>query len=95
MIAAHKSQQELAKYVFDTHGCKSCHSVGQNGKLGFTSRGQQVGQDFEGCISMLKTMTLVAEVPDNRRSSQQRQKAARFEDFGCTFCHKITPGNWV
>ena len=92
MIAAHKSQQELAQYVFDTHGCKSCHAVGQNGKLGFTSKGQQVGQDFEGCISMLKAMTLIAEVPDNRRSSQQRQKAARFEEFGCTFCHKITPG---
>jgi hypothetical protein len=41
MIAAHKSQQELAQYVFDTHGCKSCHTMGQNGKLGFTPRGQQ------------------------------------------------------
>jgi hypothetical protein len=92
MIAAHKSQQDLAQYVFDTHVCKSCHTVGQNGNLGFTARGQQVRRDFEGRISMLQAMTLIVEVPDNRGSSQQRQKAARFQEFGCAFCHKITPG---
>ena len=92
MIAAHKSQQELARYVFDTHGCQSCHTVGQNGKLGFTARGKQVGQGFEGCISLLTAMNLIAQVPASQRSAQQRQKAARFEEFGCTFCHKITPG---
>jgi cytochrome c551/c552 len=92
MAAAHKSQQELAQYVFDTHGCKSCHTVGQNGKLGFTSRGLQVGRGFEGCISLLTAMNLIAQVPDSRRSADQRQKAARFEQFGCTFCHKIAPG---
>jgi len=31
-------------------------------------------------------------VPEDRRSDQQRQKAQRFEEFGCTTCHKITPG---
>jgi hypothetical protein len=39
---------------------------------------------------MLTAMNLIAQVPDNRRSPEQRQKAARFEEFGCTFCHKIT-----
>lgn len=92
MIAAHKSQQELAQYVFDTHGCKSCHTVGQNGKLGFTSRGQQVGQGFEGCTRLLTAMNIIAQVPDNRRSADQHQKAARFEEFGCTFCHQDRPG---
>jgi hypothetical protein len=92
MKAAGKSQQELAQYVFDTHGCKSCHTVGQQGKLGFTERGRQIGKGFEGCISMLSAMNLIAQVPDGQRSAQQRQKAARFEAFGCTFCHKITPG---
>ena len=92
MTAAHKSPQELAQYVFDTHGCKNCHTVGQNGKLGFTARGKQIGQGFEGCISMLTAMNLIAQVPDNQRSPQQRQKAARFGEFGCTVCHKITPG---
>ena len=92
MTAAHKSQQELAQYVFDSHGCKSCHTVGQNGKLGFTARGKQIGQGFEGCISMLTAMNLIAQVPEGQRSAPQRLKAARFEEFGCTFCHKITPG---
>jgi parallel beta-helix repeat protein len=92
MIAAHKTPQDLAQYVFETHGCKSCHTVGQNGKLGFTSRGQQVAGGFEGCIRLLTDMNLIAQTPENRRSDQQRRKAARFEEFGCTFCHKITPG---
>jgi len=92
MAAAGKSQQELAQYVFDSHGCKSCHTVGQNGKLGFTERGMQIGKGFEGCISMLTAMNLIAQVPDSQRSAQQRQKAARFEEFGCTVCHRIAPG---
>ena len=92
MAAAGKSQQELAKYVFDTHGCTNCHTMGQGGKLGFTERGKERAKGFEGCISMLTAMNLIAQVPDDKRSTQQRQKAARFEEFGCTTCHKITPG---
>ncbi len=92
MIAAHKSQQELAQYVFDTHGCKDCHTVGQNGKLGFTSRGRQAAGDFQGCIRLLTDMNLIAQTPESRRSSQQRQKAARFQEIGCTLCHKVDPG---
>jgi hypothetical protein len=92
MIAAHKSQQELAKYVFDTHGCKNCHTMGHDGKLGFTSKGRERAQGFEGCISMLTAMTVIVQVPDNQRSAKQRERARRFEEFGCTTCHKITPG---
>jgi cytochrome c5 len=57
MIAAGKSQRELAKYVFDTHGCGKCHTVGSKGKLGFTDEGKQRAQGFEGCISILTAMT--------------------------------------
>jgi cytochrome c551/c552 len=92
MIAAGKSQQELAQYLFNTHGCKSCHTVGQHGKLGFTEKGRERAKGFEGCISMLTAMNLIAQVPNQQRSAQQRQKAARFEEFGCTTCHKIIPG---
>jgi len=92
MVAAGKSQQELATYVFGTHGCKNCHTMGQNAKLGFTERGRERAKGFEGCISMLTAMNLIAQVPDDKRSLTQRQKAARFEEFGCTTCHKITPG---
>ena len=92
MAAAGKSQQELAQYVFETHGCIGCHTAGRNGKLGFTEKGKRVGQGFEGCISLLTAMHQIAKVPAAERSPEQRRKAARFEEFGCTFCHSISPG---
>ena len=82
----------MARYVFETHGCKSCHTVGQDGKLGFTEKGRQLGQGSEGCIAMLTAMAVIAQVPEERRSPQQRKKATRFEESGCTFCHRIVPG---
>lgn len=92
MTAAGKSQREIAQYVFDTHGCKSCHVAGSDRKLGFTEKGKQIGKGFEGCISMLSAMNLIAQVSEAQRTPDQRKKAARFEEFGCTYCHKITPG---
>jgi cytochrome c551/c552 len=92
MIAAGKSPQELAQYVFDTHGCKNCHTVGREGKLGFTEMGKQRAQGYEGCISMLTAMTVIVQVPEDKRSTQQRQRAERFSEFGCTACHRVTPG---
>jgi cytochrome c551/c552 len=92
MKADGKSQREIAQYVFQTHGCKSCHVAGQDGKLGFTAKGREIGKGFEGCISMLSAMNLIAQVSNDQRTPDQRIKAARFEDFGCTFCHRIAPG---
>lgn len=92
LIAAGKSQRDLAEYVFNTHGCKSCHTMGGDGKLGFTAKGKQRARGFEGCISMLAAMTVIVQIDKDQRSPQQRQKAERFEEFGCTACHKITPG---
>jgi len=92
MVAAGKSQQELARYIFDKHGCKSCHTVGENGKLGFTERGKQIGKGFEGCISMLTAMNLIAQVPPEKRTPSQREKAVHFAEFGCASCHTIVPG---
>jgi hypothetical protein len=92
MVKANKSPRELAVYVFDTHGCRSCHTMGSDGKLGFTAKGKDRAQGFEGCISMLTAMTVITQVPEEKRSTPQRQKAARFEEFGCTACHKLTPG---
>ena len=92
MVAAHRSQQELAVYVFDTQGCKSCHTVGQNGKLGFTPRGRQTAKGFEGCIAMLTAVSHIAQVPAGQRSSQQQKKTARFDEYGCTFCHTVAAG---
>jgi cytochrome c551/c552 len=86
------SSDELAHYVFEHHGCNNCHTLGANGKLGFTERGKQVGKGFEGCISLLTSMNVIAQVKPGDRSAAEKQKAARFQEFGCTTCHQITPG---
>lgn len=89
---AKMSSDELAHYIFEHHGCNSCHTLGANGKLGFTERGQQVGKGFEGCIALLTSMNVVAQVKSVDRTAEEKQKAARFQEFGCTTCHQITPG---
>lgn len=92
MIAAGKSQRELAQFLFDTHGCKNCHTIGQEGRLGFTAKGKERAQGFEGCISTLKAMSVITKIPENQRSATQRQRAQRFEEFGCATCHKTDAG---
>lgn len=92
MIAAGKSQRELAQHLFETHGCKQCHTLGSEGKLGFTSKGQERAQGFEGCISTLKAMSVIVKVPEDQRSATQRRRVQRFEEFGCATCHQLTPG---
>jgi hypothetical protein len=83
---------DLTQSVFATHACRDCHTLGSSGALGFTAKGKRLGGDFEGCSRMLAAMNLIALVDPGRRSQQQRQIAARFDEFGCSFCHKITPG---
>ena len=92
MISAGKSRQELAQHLFDTHGCKGCHTIGKEGKLGFTSKGKEKAQGFEGCVSTLKAMSVVAKVPEGQRSATQRLRSQRFEEFGCATCHRVSPG---
>jgi len=92
MIAAGKSQRELAQYLFDTHGCQNCHTIVQEGKLGLTKKGEERARGFEGCISTLKAMSIIAKVPEDQRSATQRRRAQRFVEFGCADCHKLTPG---
>jgi cytochrome c551/c552 len=92
MTAAGKTDREKAQYVFETHGCKNCHTAGQDGKLGMTEHGKELAHGFEGCIPMLTAMNVIAQVDPGQRSAEQKDKAARFQEFGCTFCHQITPG---
>jgi len=92
MTAAGKSQKEMSQYVFDNHGCKTCHTAGENGKLGFTDKGKKLTNGFEGCIRTLTAMNLIAQVPDAQRSADQKRTAQRFDEFGCTLCHQIVPG---
>jgi cytochrome c551/c552 len=89
---SHMSSSELATYVFEHHGCNSCHTMGSNGKLGYTERGKQVGKGFIGCVSLLTSMNLIAQVDPANRTPEEKQKAVKFQEFGCTTCHQIVPG---
>ena len=89
---ARMNSDQLAHYVFEHHGCNGCHTMGANGKLGFTERGKTVGKGFEGCISLLTSMNVIAQVKETNRTEDEKHKAARFKEFGCTTCHQITPG---
>jgi cytochrome c2 len=87
-----KSSEELAAYVFEHHHCNNCHTMGAGGKLGFNERGKEVGKGFEGCISLLTSMNVIAQVKPANRTEDEKHKVAHFEQFGCTTCHAIVPG---
>ena len=89
---AHMSSGALTRYVFDNQGCRSCHTVSTDGKLGFTERGKQLSRGFEGCTSLLSSMNVIAQVPQASRTPDEKAAAARFQDFGCASCHQIVPG---
>jgi hypothetical protein len=87
-----KTPDELAAYVFEHHHCNNCHTMGAGGKLGFNERGKEVGKSFEGCISLLTSMNVIAQVKPANRTDDEKHKVSRFEQFGCTTCHQIVPG---
>jgi hypothetical protein len=87
-----KSPEELAAYVFEHHHCNNCHTMGADGKFGFNERGKEVGKGFEGCISLLTSMNVIAQVKPANRTEDEKRKVAHFEQFGCTTCHTIVPG---
>jgi len=89
---SHMNSGELAKYIFEHHGCGSCHTMGANGKLGYTERGKQVGKGFLGCVNLLTSMNLIAQVDPANRTPEEKDKAVKFREFGCTTCHQIVPG---
>jgi cytochrome c551/c552 len=89
---SHMSSNELAKYIFEHHGCGSCHTMGANGKLGYTERGKQVSKGFLGCVNLLTSMNLIAQVEPANRTPEEKAKAVKFREFGCTTCHQIVPG---
>ena len=89
---ARMNSNQLAQYIFENHGCKNCHTLGGGEKLGLNEQGKQVGRGFEGCISLLTSMNVIAQTNDSDRSSDDKHKVARFQEFGCSECHQITPG---
>lgn len=89
---ARMNSGQLANYVFKHHGCINCHMMGHDSRLGLTDRGEAIGKNFEGCVSLLTSMNVIAQTPKSDRSAHDKQEAAHFQQFGCTTCHQIVPG---
>jgi hypothetical protein len=89
---ARMNSGQLTRYVFDHKGCDSCHTLSANWQLGLTDRGQQLSAGFEGCVGLLTAMNVVGELHPADRTPDETTVADRFQEFGCTTCHQITPG---
>jgi len=89
---AQMNSAQLTKYVFSHKGCDTCHTLSANYQLGLTDRGKQVSGNFEGCAGLLTAMNVVGELASSERSPDEAQVAERFQEFGCSTCHQITPG---
>jgi len=89
---AKMNSDQLAHYILENHGCKNCHTLGSGGKLGLNEQGKQIGKGFEGCISLLTSVNVIAQTKQSDRTSDDKHKVARFREFGCSECHQITPG---
>jgi hypothetical protein len=37
-------------------------------------------------------MNIIGQVAPAERTSEEKAKAAKFQEFGCTTCHQIVPG---
>jgi len=88
-----KSPQEIAHFVYTNYKCDGCHTLSGEGKFGYTSRGEQLKQQSEGCVSLLTSMSVLAHITESDRKPEQRVKAAHFKDYGCTACHTVEPGH--
>jgi cytochrome c551/c552 len=89
---ARMSSADLTSYVFNHDGCTNCHTLAAHGKLGYTERGQQLAKGFEGCISMLTSMNLIAQTAPAYRTPDEKKEIGKFQEFGCTTCHQFSEG---
>src|SRR5262249_19107391 len=70
----------------------NCHTLGAEGKFGFTTQGEQLKSKSEGCIAMLTAMHGIAALPEVRRTAEHKEKLAHFNQYGCTACHRVSYG---
>lgn len=91
-LVAGNTPKEMARHVFEKYDCESCHTLGREGKFGFTPRGARLKEDSEGCVSLLTSMSVIVHVPDDQRNPQQKMRASRFNEYGCAVCHQVKPG---
>jgi len=91
-VTVAKRAHEVAGYIFDNYGCNNCHNIASGGKFRYTAQGEQLKKKSEGCIALLTTVSRVATLPEDSRTSEQKEKLAHFKDYGCTACHRISFG---
>jgi len=91
-VVAGNTPKEMAQHVFEKYDCESCHTLGREGKFGFTPRGARLKEDSEGCVSMLTSMSVIVHVPEAERNAQQKTRASHFNEYGCAVCHQVNPG---
>ena len=86
-----KSPREIAKWIYDNHGCVSCHTLTNTGLFGLTPQGQARAEDFEGCPGMLRTVWDTLVLAEKEWTQRQRRVRREFVDFGCALCHEVGP----
>ncbi len=86
-----KSPREIAKWIYDNHGCVVCHTLTNTGLFGLTPQGQARAEDFEGCPGMLRTVWETLVIAEEEWSQRQRRVRRDFADFGCALCHEVGP----
>ncbi len=86
-----KSPLEMARWIYDNHGCVECHTITNTGLFGLTPLGQERAEGFEGCPGMLKTVWETLAIAEEEWSERQRKVRSDFVDFGCTLCHEVGP----
>jgi hypothetical protein len=95
MIAEGKSRRELAQYLFDSHGCRTCHTIGSEGKFGFTKLGEERAQGFEGYFyprSFLRAQAYPLETVELRKPAERRASLPVDPSFRALQLSHQTPG---
>ena len=89
---AGKDSEAIAHFVLETYHCQDCHQINDEHKLILTDEMQQKAPPFQGCKPLLAGMNVIMQVPTADRTSDQQRMADQFQEYGCTFCHQISPG---
>ena len=86
-----KNPREIASWIYNNHGCVTCHTLTNTGLFGLTPLGKERAEGFEGCPGMLKTVWETLVIAEQEWSERQRRVRRDFVDFGCTLCHDVGP----
>jgi len=82
---------EIARWIYDNHGCVECHTLTQSGLFGLTPQGEMMAVDFQGCPGLLTSVWETLTTTHEEWTPKQRQVREEFVRFGCTVCHQVGP----